>query len=69
MNSSQSNDSGTRIKETFIISVPKVRILFELEGMDKKTPLILLKLAAEAAISNWSSSFQLKGIVETSYII
>ncbi|XP_073981480.1 intermembrane lipid transfer protein VPS13A-like isoform X2 [Rhodnius prolixus] len=61
MNSSQSNDSGTRIKETFIISVPKVRILFELEGMDKKTPLILLKLAAEAAISNWSSSFQLKG--------
>ncbi|KAL1131713.1 hypothetical protein AAG570_011326 [Ranatra chinensis] len=53
--------SDGRISELLTITVPKVRILFEIEEPTGRSPLVLLKFATEATVHNWSTSLQIKG--------
>ncbi|XP_014251025.1 vacuolar protein sorting-associated protein 13A-like isoform X2 [Cimex lectularius] len=57
-------DSMGRVSEMFTITVPKVRVMFELEDGVKRAPMILVKTVADAVISNWTSNLQMKGSLQ-----
>jgi hypothetical protein len=52
-----------RLNESLTLSIPKIRILFELEEPNGRSPLVLLKAATESTVYNWSTSMQIKGIL------
>ncbi|XP_065221412.1 intermembrane lipid transfer protein VPS13A-like isoform X2 [Planococcus citri] len=49
------------ISEIMILSIPSVKIMFEIEDVVQKKPVLLLKLRAEAKLKNWSNSLEMKG--------
>lgn len=49
------------LPETMTVSVPKLRVVLELEADMKCSPLVLLRAAAEAQVKDWSSQLHLRG--------
>lgn len=46
-----------------IISLPMMSLMFEIEDVIQKKPVMLLKMCAEMKLKNWSSSLEMKGKV------
>lgn len=50
-----------RPRETFTVAVPKIRVVFELEGGNHRIPVLLFKSSVEASIKDWSKQMHMKG--------
>lgn len=51
------------ISEIMILSIPSIKVMFEIEDVVQKKPVLLLKMRAEAKLRNWSNSLEMKGAV------
>lgn len=47
--------------ENMIVSVPNIVVIFEIEDVVHKKPVIAIKMGAEGKLKNWSSSLEMKG--------
>ena len=52
-----------RPRQTFTVAVPKIRVVFELEDGNCRTPVLLFKSSAEASVNDWSKQMHMKGIL------
>jgi hypothetical protein len=51
-----------RPRQTFMIAVPKIRVVFELEDGNRRIPVLLFKSSAEASVNDWSKQMHMKGM-------
>ncbi|GFG28735.1 hypothetical protein Cfor_06015 [Coptotermes formosanus] len=49
-----------RPRQTFTVAVPKIRVVFELEDGNRRTPVLLFKSSAEASVNDWSKQMHMK---------
>ena len=49
------------VPEAMTVTVPKLRVVLELEADMKCTPLVVVRAAAEAHVKDWSSQLHLRG--------
>lgn len=52
-----------------IISLPVMSLMFEIEDVIQKKPVMLLKMCAEMKLKNWSNSLEMKGAVYNSHYL
>ncbi|XP_021923386.1 vacuolar protein sorting-associated protein 13A-like isoform X4 [Zootermopsis nevadensis] len=53
-----------RPRETFTVAVPKIRVVFELEGGNHRIPVLLFKSSVEASIKDWSKQMHMKAEIQ-----
>lgn len=57
-----------RVSQSLVVSMTKLRLVLEqesatsVEGAITKVPVIVIRLAAEATLRNWSYSPQMQGV-------
>ncbi|KAJ4427692.1 hypothetical protein ANN_25341 [Periplaneta americana] len=53
-----------RPSETFTVAIPKIRVVFEMEDGNHRTPVLLFKSSAEANVNDWSKQMHMKAEVQ-----
>lgn len=53
-----------RSRQTFTVAVPKIRVVFELEDGNCRTPVLLFKSSAEASVNDWSKQMHMKAEIQ-----